>query len=193
MQRALEPFFTTKQTGEGSGLGLSMVYGFVTQSGGEIDIQSSLSQGTSVKLILPIGRQPKLDNGQQKFSDPAITVKRNASVLLVEDDIEVSGVIREQLALMEFEVSVVHSVQHALEHLAVNTCDLVISDVNLGSTEDGVQLRQILASDSPSLPVILTSGLPIESLIEHHHFNPEWRFIAKPFQYEQLKAMINIS
>lgn len=193
MQRALEPFFTTKQTGEGSGLGLSMVYGFVTQSGGEIDIQSSLSQGTSVKLILPIGQQPKLENGQQKFSDPAITVKRNASVLLVEDDIEVSGVIREQLALMEFEVSVVHSVQHALEHLAVNTCDLVISDVNLGSTEDGVQLRQILASDNPSLPVILTSGLPIESLIEHHHFNPEWRFIAKPFQYEQLKVMINIS
>nr|WP_238930447.1 PAS-domain containing protein [Vibrio sp. S9_S30] len=192
MQRALEPFFTTKQTGEGSGLGLSMVYGFVTQSGGEIDIHSEPSQGTHVKLMLPIGQQPKWEDGQHKRSSHAISVKPNAAVLLVEDDIEVSSVIREQLALMQLEVSVVLSVKEALEHLKVKACELVISDVNLGSTEDGVQLRQILASTFPHLPVILMSGLPIESLIEHHHFNPEWRFIAKPFQYERLKAMINV-
>ncbi|KJY66476.1 PAS-domain containing protein [Vibrio nigripulchritudo] len=192
-RRALEPFFTTKQTGEGSGLGLSMVYGFVTQSGGEIEIDSSPQKGTTISLILPIGVTPDNQDPEEKTLSPVVNLSSGSQVLVVEDDEEVGKVIHEQLQSLNLRVCTVSTVQSALEFLQQNEYSLVVSDVNLGTSEDGVNLKQHLMKTHPDLPVILTSGLPVEALIKHHQFDTEWAFIPKPFQFKTLQALVKVT
>jgi PAS domain S-box-containing protein len=157
LARAFEPFFTTKEPGKGPGLGLSVIYGFVRQSGGHVTASSALGKGTTVTLYLP-----RVDAGAVETIAPA----RPASsapmareiILLVEDNAEVRAVTARRLRHLGYRVIEAESGARAIEILnAGRKIDLVFSDVVMPGMS-GFELAHWLASHQPSVPVLLASG-----------------------------------
>lgn len=156
LARAFEPFFTTKEAGKGSGLGLSMVYGFVKQSGGHLLAQSQLGYGTLIELYLPVASTgaPGIVNA------PAATPRRGKeAILVVEDEFEVRGIAVAFLRSLGYSV---HEASDAAQALAVLRDEpeiaLLFSDVVLGNGQTGIELAYAARSVRPDLPVLLTSG-----------------------------------
>lgn len=160
LARAMEPFFTTKGRERGSGLGLSMVYGFALQSGGGLRIDSSLGAGTEVRLYLPVGqggaaRGPAGGRGGGGPRDPG----RGERILVVEDDDAVRAVATAFLRAGGYAVDAVASAEAALERLGDDTgYALLFTDVMLGPGMDGKSLAREARALRPGLPVLLTSG-----------------------------------
>jgi signal transduction histidine kinase len=157
-RRALEPFFTTKGPGKGSGLGLAQVYGFVRQSGGTVNLSSEQGRGTTVTLFLP--RSRGVTNGDSVGADRADEVGPcRASVLVVEDDVLVGDLIIPALAAHGFRPTLAASGDEALEKLAAGgTFDIVFSDIVMPGTINGVELAALVAERYPKLPVVLATG-----------------------------------
>lgn len=157
--RASEPFFTTKRFGSGSGLGLSMVYGFGKQSGGGIRIQSSLGEGCVVTLVLPCKNSatPKLNSGtQQRDGRPGTN---RPLVLLVEDDPDVRRVIRLQLVGLGYPVIEADHAADALSLLgSVSTVGILISDIVMPGGMDGRALCLAASQSAPHVKALLISG-----------------------------------
>jgi PAS domain S-box-containing protein len=158
--RASEPFFTTKRFGSGSGLGLSMVYGFAKQSGGGIRIQSALGEGCVVTLVLPCG-------GNALEAEPQLGAQHRSSrhcaqrplVLLVEDDPDVRRVIRLQLVSLGYPVIEADHAADALSLLAsVPTVGILISDVVMPGGMDGRALCGAAGQRAPHVKALLISG-----------------------------------
>ncbi|ANG62958.1 hypothetical protein A8C75_11000 [Marinobacterium aestuarii] len=189
LERVFDPFFTTKDVGQGSGLGLSMVYGFVKQSGGDIDIQSVPGQGTCIRISLPrhsAARAPKdtVPNGPRPQGNGEL-------VLLVEDDHLVLQAVEDMLAELGYEPLACRSAEEALAWLQANPLpDLVLSDINLGTGQTGIQLRQTLQQQWPGLPCILASGLPRDQLSKRYGLAAHSSFIAKPYRLDSLARAI---
>lgn len=158
--RACEPFFTTKQFGSGSGLGLSMVYGFAKQSGGGIRIQSALGEGCTVALVLPcIGDDLEAESmtGAQQRSGRQGT--EHPLVLLVEDDPDVRRVIRLQLVDLGYPVIEADHAADALLLLAsVPTVGILISDMVMPGGMDGPALCRAASLNAPDVKALLISG-----------------------------------
>ncbi|MEO9654814.1 PAS-domain containing protein [Marinomonas sp.] len=197
--RIFEPFFTTKPIGKGSGLGLSMIYGFVKQSGGEIKVTSEYGQWTRVCLFLPLYNRELLPpNEPSDELTPTITVPAQGMVWLLEDDEEVRRVMREQLEKMAFLVQEFDRAENVYSALKSNLQpDLIITDVNLAGTMNGVELAHIIARESDeeiaySGPVLLMSGLPKEELRKKYQLSDEDFFISKPFTIKQLYRILDI-
>jgi PAS domain S-box-containing protein len=154
MARAIEPFFTTKGQGRGSGLGLSMVYGFVRQSGGELRIASRLGYGTQVEVLLPVApAAPSIP------ATPDVATTGKGVVLVVEDDPAVADVAAAFVASLGYRVRAVADAEAALAVLAgKEPIDIVFSDVLLGTGPDGVELATRARALRPGLPILLTSG-----------------------------------
>ncbi|OHC64746.1 MAG: hybrid sensor histidine kinase/response regulator [Rhodocyclales bacterium GWA2_65_20] len=188
LPHVLEPFFTTKEHGKGSGLGLSIVYGFVRQSGGELEISSRQGQGTTIRIWLPASAV----QGEPGASPaPATLAPRGRRVLLVEDDADVRDTARALLQQLGAEVSAVAGEAAALQWLqAGGVADMVLSDIMLGDGGDGVHLYRRLQQGWPQLPVVLTSGLPPE----HHASRLDWPeqaiFLAKPYSLADLARLL---
>jgi CheY-like chemotaxis protein len=158
--RASEPFFTTKRFGAGSGLGLSMVYGFAKQSGGGLRIQSALGEGCVVTLVLPCTGE---DLDAVPFTDePARTGLSSAErplVLLVEDDPDVRRVIRLQLVDLGYPVIEADHATDALLLLAsVPTVGVLISDIVMPGGMDGRTLCREASQSAPHVKCLLISG-----------------------------------
>ncbi len=204
LERVFEPFFSTKSPGEGSGLGLSIVYGFVKQSGGKIEIDSQIQVGTTIRIILPTDSPPTLainsgakskedylENNSCKTLTPTTTQNQ---VLLVEDDAEVRETVSELLQTLEFQVITANSVISALDYLTINSSiHLVISDIHLGKGGNGIQLKKQIAKLFPSLHIILTSGLPREQLITQHDLETDTIVLRKPFRKEDLENVLRVN
>ena len=160
-ERVFEPFFTTKDIGKGSGLGLPQVYGFATQSGGTVRIESAVGRGTRVILILP--RSNRIPAAEQShLIDLHLDRPKTGSignVLLVEDDDEVAALVNEMLAHLGYEVIRVASAQAALGALANGRrIDIVLSDIMMPGGMNGIDLARELRRRRAALPVLLTSG-----------------------------------
>ncbi|MFN4237073.1 MAG: ATP-binding protein [Vogesella sp.] len=188
LPHVLEPFFTTKAQGKGSGLGLSIVYGFVKQSGGELAIHSRQGEGTTVCIELPASAG-QCSPQACASALPAVLPARH--VLLVEDDADVRDTAQQQLAALGARVSVFASEAALLGWLAAGgEADLVLSDIMLGEGGDGVRLYRTLQAAYPALPVVLTSGLPPE----HHARRSDWpagvAFLAKPYRRDDLARLL---
>ena len=185
-ERVFEPFFTTK-AGSGSGLGLSIVYGFVKQSGGDITLTTEPGQGTSFVLHLPT--RPR-----QTFRDdePPAPVEGVASqsILLVEDDPDVRQALCDLLRATGHAVTLATSADEALELLEHTYQSLLLSDVDLGGGKHGVALMGEVAQRYPFLPRILMSGLPAEILASRFGLREEQALLSKPFTIPQLDAAI---
>ena len=162
LRRVFEPFFTTKPAGEGSGLGLSMVYGFVRQSGGHVDLRSRPGSGTRLELLLPEA------GPSQPAPAPATATGFRGdgkTVLVVDDQEAVLRVVARHFATLGFRVLSAASAEAAEPLLRGDEpIDLLFSDVVLSGEMDGVALAGLAQTLRPGLLVLLTSGYPGESL-----------------------------
>lgn len=156
--RAFEPFFTTKGAKRGSGLGLSMVYGFIKQSGGHIRILSRKGRGTTVNLYLPIA--PKTYTAQKSIQETTLPVSASHEhILVVEDDDLVRTHAVSVISSMGYSVHTAKSVNEALEALAMRSdIDLLFTDLILPGGIQGDRLAEIALRQKPTIKVLLTSG-----------------------------------
>ncbi|MDE2272476.1 MAG: PAS domain S-box protein [Xanthomonadaceae bacterium] len=182
-----EPFYTTKESGRGSGLGLSMVYGFVTQSGGGVAIDSRLGYGTCVELVLPAANA----DGRAGTGAPVAvetSAKRRANILVVEDENDVRTIAARFLSAVGYRVVTAAAASEALELLATHAdVDLLFSDVVLGSGMDGVQLAHEARRIRPGLAVLLTSGYARSAFADQNgDAAADFRMLRKPYRREQL-------
>ena len=189
LDRAFEPFFTTKEVGRGTGLGLSTVYGFVKQSHGHVELESTPGTGTVLTIYLPalVADTP----ADADLAAAATTLRPGLRVLLVEDDAEVRKVAEAFLRSMSCEVVACDSGEAALAALAREHFDLLFSDIMLGAGIDGLDLARQVELRQPQLSVLLTSGY------SHHMAQSgdagvplRWPILIKPYTREDLARAI---
>jgi PAS domain S-box-containing protein len=188
---AFEPFFTTKESSKGSGLGLSMVYGFATQSGGIITIDSRLGYGTRMELVLPAAAS----SAKMVVNDPQANNTGHAdageTILVVEDETDVRTVASRFLSAVGYNVVAAASAREALDLLiAEPDVDLLFSDVVLGSGMDGIELAREARRARPDLPILLASGYPGSGDRRHEESDETFELLRKPYRREQLTGAI---
>lgn len=182
--RVFEPFFTTKEMGKGSGLGLSMVYGFVKQSNGHVSVYSEPSEGTTVRLYLP--RVPELADQPTSTSDHPQLCGGRETILLVEDDELVRTYARAQLAALGYEVMEAPDGNHALDILRSGVAiDLLFTDVVMPGM-GGRQLVEQARRLRPTLKMLFTSGYTENAFIHHGKLDPEVQRLSKPYHRSAL-------
>jgi NO-binding membrane sensor protein with MHYT domain/nitrogen-specific signal transduction histidine kinase len=184
IKHIFEPFFTTKPPGKGTGLGLSQVYGFVKQSGGEIEVDSAEGAGTRFSIYLPVtAAQPEQDH--DATSRP-VAVVRPLRILLVEDDPSVAAVTDAMLTDFGHKVHRAANADEAQRVLWSDAeVDVLFSDVVMPGGMNGVELAKHAVSQRASLKVLLTSGFAGESLDEWLS-QGAWPFLRKPFLSTEL-------
>ena len=157
LERAVEPFFTTKGPGSGSGLGLSMIFGFAKQSGGHLDIKSELGRGTTVRLYLPRALGAEVED-EGETAEPPMPIGRE-SVLLVDDNAEIRSVARRHLTSLGYRVREADSGPAAVAILQDgNRFDLLFTDIVMPAGMTGYQLATIAQQVQPGLRVLFTTG-----------------------------------
>ena len=184
--RAIEPFYTTKQPGKGSGLGLSQIYGFLRQSNGQIEIESAVGQGTTVRMLLP-----KLADQGSESEKAAGEARRNGSVLITEDDPDVLTVAVETLRALGYEVYSAANASEAMTILRRDTpIDVLFTDIVMPNGMDGLELARKAKQLRPGIRVLLASGYSRPG----YEIEADAKFIPKPYQMpelaRQLEAMI---
>jgi PAS domain S-box-containing protein len=159
-QRAFEPFFTTKPTGAGTGLGLSMVYGFVRQSGGNIQIYSELERGTSVRIFLPLAEAVQTSGELAPGAAEMGAMPRGSeTILVVEDDARVRRVTTARLRSLGYEIIEADSGAAALLLLAAHPkIAMIFTDVVMPGGMNGDELAEAALAANPDLKVLFTSG-----------------------------------
>jgi CheY-like chemotaxis protein len=184
IERATEPFFTTKGAGKGTGLGLAMVHAYIRQSGGAMQIESRLGVGTSFHLYLPVAPSAAV---AQDLAAPAAPLRavHPSHILLVDDDESVRGVTAAMLDDLGHQVSIVPDAETALDRLRQDTTiRLVLSDIAMPGM-DGRALAIEIRKTWPSLPVLLFSGNADTSEQDGA------QVLGKPFSYEGLGRRID--
>lgn len=189
--RVFEPFFTTKGPGHGTGLGLSMVYGFVKQSGGHIKIYSEPGHGTTVRIYLP------RTLGADAEEAPAAAVgssrlEGTETVLVVEDNEEVRETAAAQLVSLGYRVIEAANAEAALAILERRTphVDLLFTDVVMPGKLDGYALATVALESWPGIKVLLTSGFPGDTLRRNGKHGAKLRLLGKPYRKDELARAI---
>ncbi len=182
VERAFEPFFTTKPIGKGTGLGMSMVYGFMQQSGGHIAIDSTPGQGTTISLFIP---QVEADADPEPAVHAApVALGAGQSILVVEDDPQVRMLVTVVLEDLGYTVEVVGDADGALPVLAsARRLDLLVTDVGLPGM-NGRQLAEIARQSRSELPVLFMTGYAEKAQERSAFLEPGMSMIAKPFLLE---------
>ncbi|QOY93283.1 response regulator [Massilia sp. UMI-21] len=186
--RAFEPFFTTKPTGQGTGLGLSMAYGFVKQSGGEIVLRSEPGQGTSVRIYLP--RSDAAPSVVESVSSAPLAGGLE-TILVVEDELEVRSSTCGILSALGYEVLEAADAQAALEIIdGGRHIDLVFTDVIMPGPVSSLQLGEIVRSRFPAVQVLYTSGYAEGVLSHEGKLDASVHLLPKPYHPDALSARI---
>lgn len=190
MKRVFEPFFTTKGIGQGSGLGLAMVYGFVKQSGGVSEIESEVGTGTSVTLYFPVAQEEPKEAGASD-PRPVLETIRAYSALVVEDDPEVMKLFQRQLSLLGLCVKVASSGDEAFRILNSGlNFDLVVTDFSMPGHLQGSSLARYILSDFPETKVVLVSGYPTNAYEELQSLPAKVPCLTKPVDLALLNTTL---
>ncbi len=187
--RAFDPFFTTKDVGKGSGLGLSMVYGFAKQSGGLVRIESAPGRGTTVLLYLPRA----LGHATQFAAPPAEPARPTGTenILIVEDDAGVREFAVRLLKELGYHVTAAETAREALDLIErMGAPDLLFSDVILPGAMSGEQLAALVKSQLPRVKVLFTSGYTSDHLIKAGRLLNGVHLLDKPYKSQQLAALV---
>ena len=187
--RAFEPFFTTKTGGRGTGLGLSMVYGFAKQSGGSVTIDSREGRGTTVTLFLPVAGNDVLTPVLGAVS--VRTTVHPRTILVVEDEGDVRTVVRRQLESMGHKVLVAEGATEALLLVqGPGAPDILLTDVVLGSGMNGIDLAAEARAARPHLAVIFMSGYTAVPEAQQKIRDTGAPLLSKPFTTPQLERVL---
>jgi CheY-like chemotaxis protein len=184
--RAFDPFFTTKPLGEGTGLGLSMVYGFARQSGGQARIYSEPGQGTMVCLYLPrwFGEHEAVAEPDEA-ADPA-RARQGETVLVVDDEPTIRMLVAEVLEESGYLAIEAEDGKAALRILeSGRRIDLLITDVGLPGGMNGRQLADAGALLRPGLKILFITGYAENAVIGNGHLKPGMHVVTKPFALEE--------
>jgi CheY-like chemotaxis protein len=189
--RAFDPFFTTKPIGGGTGLGLSMVYGFVRQSGGQARIQSEPGQGAKISLYLPRYR-----GADKIFRQPATAQKarpgNGETVLVVDDERSVRMLVSEVLEELGYTVLEAENGASGLKILeSGRRVDLLITDVGLPGGMNGRQLADAALITRPDLRILFITGYAENAVMGEGNLKPGMHILTKPFSLETLGRRIN--
>ena len=185
--KAFEPFFTTKEVGKGSGLGLSMVYGFVKQSGGHIKIYSEEGHGTTIKLYLPPGE------GTTEMAAAATPPAEGGAetIFVVEDDPLVRNFVTAQLQSLGYNTIAAPDGKTALDLItAGQKFDLLFTDVVIPGGMSGRELADEVARLRPGVKVLYTSGYTDNAIVHHGKLDDGVLLLTKPYRRNQLAEMI---
>jgi len=188
---AFDPFFTTKPTGEGTGLGLSMTYGFVQQSGGHVLLSSEKGQGTMVSIYLPrhLGTADGVGEVDGKTMPPH--AEAGAVILLVEDEPAVRMVVVEVLSDLGYTVLEADNSQSGLRIVETRArIDLLLTDVGLPGGMNGRQVADAGRLLRPNLRVLFITGYAENAVIGNGHLETDMQVITKPFSLEVLATKV---
>jgi len=190
LSQVFEPFFTTKAVGKGSGLGLSMVYGFAKQSRGHVKIHSQLGHGTTVRLLLPRSRGA---TASEPASSKAEQVPRGQQelVLVVEDDVSVRALAVELLQRLGYRTLAAGDAAAALRLLVASPgVSLLLADMVLPGDKNGAELAREVQRLRPGLPVLFMSGYTENAVIHNGRLDEGVRLLEKPFTTSALASAV---
>jgi PAS domain S-box-containing protein len=192
IDHVFDPFFTTKEVGKGSGLGLSMVYGFVKQSGGNVTIYSEENFGTTVKMYLP---RSGSEAEQLHHREKAVVPKaRGETILVVEDDPDVRTLSVALLSSLGYEVIVAADGPQALSMLEKSPrINLLFTDVVLPGGMNGPELAAEVARRQPGVRILYTSGYTEDAIIHQGWLNGGTELLHKPFSRADLERKVRAS
>ncbi|MGE0668997.1 MAG: PAS domain S-box protein [Sphingomonadales bacterium] len=192
LDRAFEPFFTTKDSTRGSGLGLSMVYGFVKQSGGHIEIRSEVGQGTSVLLHLPRAIHA-VSKALEEEDSTAVILGDGETILVVEDDDEVRTVIVGTVKALGYVVRQAPSAAEAQAMLDEGLRPhLLLTDVLQPHGKDGIQFAQEVHEAFPQCAILLMSGYTEDAMERNKKLDKPFALLRKPFGKAELSRQLRI-
>ncbi|WP_313538629.1 histidine kinase famiy protein [Sphingomonas sp.] len=191
-RRATEPFFTTKGAERGTGLGLAMVHGFVQQSLGRLEIDSTPGEGTEIRMLFPVanamaGTAPSAPAPKRELHQG--TTGGSETILLVEDSDDVRALAQEQIAALGYRVVLASSGEEALERLKTETIDLLFTDIVMPGGMSGLELVEQFRETHPDTPVLMTTGYN-EDLVADIPRGSNLDVIGKPYRREQLADRI---
>jgi len=195
LDRVFEPFFTTKPHGEGSGLGLAMVHGFIKQSGGHIRIYSEEGVGTTVKVYLPRAtgdeKVAAVPAGKPPHPTPTPNAKKDETVLVVEDNEGVRGYAAEVLEQLGYRVLVASDAKEAMRLLADGkSVDLLFTDVVLPGAITGRVLADQAKDMRPGLRVLYTTGYTRNAIVHQGRLDPDVHLLNKPYTQQDLARKV---
>ncbi len=182
LERVFEPFFSSKVSSDGTGLGLSMVYGFVKESNGIVFVESKLNVGTTFSILLPHAMSVPSDSENDLMLEAGTSGRASTKplVLLVEDDEGVRKVVRRQLIELEYPLIEAEDATVALDlSRSIPEIELVLSDVSMPGDMDGLALADILSQEKPRLGIILMSAQ--RATLKESGKADRYPFLAKPF------------
>ncbi|MBC3366212.1 ATP-binding protein [Pseudomonas sp. SWRI154] len=188
LNQVFEPFFTTKTDGQGTGLGLSMVFGFVKQSGGHIEISSRPGEGTQVHMYFPRSHQPEA-------SDPAhqrtLASGGQETILVVEDNDEVRSASVDLLELFGYRTLTAANGDEAMKLLLEGVAvDLIFTDVVMPGLIKSSDLAAWAKVQIPPIPVLFTSGHTRDIISRNHQLSPDTHLLSKPYNPQALARMV---
>jgi len=190
-EKAFEPFFTTKEVGKGSGLGLSMVYGFVKQSGGHIKIYSEVGEGTTLKIYLPRARAAAPATAEEADGAPVVGSLGGENILVVEDEADVRSYLVETLRDLNYRVREASdgAAAIALYDSRPFRVDLLLTDIVMPGM-NGRQLAQEMQSRLARLKVLFITGYSGDAIVHQGRLDPGVSLLQKPLTQVMLAAKI---
>jgi CheY-like chemotaxis protein len=189
LDKVFEPFFTTKEAGKGSGLGLSMVYGFVKQSNGHIKIYSEEGHGTTVKVYLPqAAGAPEVQAAEASI---APVEHGDESILIVEDDALVRNYVVAQISRFGYRTLAASNAAEGLKIInGPDRIDLLFTDVIIPGGMNGRQLAMEAVKRRPGLKVLYTSGYTENAIVHHGRLDAGVLLLPKPYLSSELARML---
>ncbi len=190
LSKAFDPFFTTKGLSNGTGLGLAMIWGFCQQSGGSAHIESRPGKGCSVQMILPLLTTGSATPATEQQEESCATLEKTGRVLVVDDEVELAKIIARWLEDAGCEVLTVETAQAAIELLAQQRFDLLLTDITMPGNMDGLGLARTVAVDYPDQPILLMSGAAANMSQQDRS---QWPLLQKPISKQLLFKAANIA
>ena len=188
--KAFDPFFTTKPAGQGTGLGLSMVYGFAKQSGGQVRIYSEPGQGTTVRIYLP-RHSGKPEPSRLEVQNAELPRAEGETVLVVDDEPTIRMLIGDTLSELGYRAIEVADAASGIKVLESDVnIDLLITDVALPGGMNGKEMADLGRAQRPELKVLFITGYAENAAITNGHLDPGMEVMSKPFSMDKLAARI---
>jgi CheY-like chemotaxis protein len=193
VEKAFEPFFTTKAVGAGSGLGLSQIYGYVKQSGGNVRIQSAPDAGTTVTIYLPRSTDNQVETEAENADMPAIETSDTETVLVVEDEKIVLLTAVRSLKGVGYNVLQADSATAALDIIKSGApIDILFTDIVMPGELNGVQLAVEAMRLRPNIKVLLASGYTRTALSDQHGLGDDVPLLQKPYRTQELAKQLRL-